>query len=81
MTEQGVTFLNSLRKGGDTETDFLREAVRQFVQELMDEEVTALSGAEPYERSEERATQRNGVRHRQWDTRVGTVDLAIPRSR
>ena len=81
MAEQSVAFLNSLRKGGETETDFLREAVRHFVHELMDEEVTALVGAERYERSEERATQRNGVRHRQWDTRVGTVDLAIPKLR
>lgn len=81
MAEQSVAFSSSLRKGGETETDFLREAVRHFVHELMDEEVTALVGAERYERSEERATQRNGVRHRQWDTRVGTVDLAIPKLR
>jgi transposase-like protein len=81
VAEQSVAFSSSLRKGGDAETDFLREAVRQFVHELMDEEVTALVGAERYERSEERVTQRNGVRHRQWDTRVGTVDLAIPRLR
>ncbi|MHB1134087.1 MAG: hypothetical protein ACYC4L_17095 [Chloroflexota bacterium] len=44
MAEQSVAFLNSLRKGGETETDFLREAVRHFVHELMDEEVTALVG-------------------------------------
>ena len=81
MAEQSVTFLDSLRKDADSETDFLRTAVRHIVHELMDEEVKALVGADRYERSEERLTQRNGVRHRQWDTRVGTVDLAIPKLR
>jgi putative transposase len=70
-----------LCKGRGAELDFLREAVRQFVHELMEEEVTALVGAGRYERSDERTTQRNGVRHRQWDTRVGTLDLAIPKLR
>jgi transposase-like protein len=78
MADQSVAFLNSLRKGGAPEADLLREAVRQRVHELMDEEVPALVGAERYERSEERATQRTGVRHRQWNTRVGTIELAIP---
>jgi putative transposase len=70
-----------LCKGRGPEFDFLREAVRHFVRELMEEEVTALIGAGRYERTEERMTQRNGVRHRQWDTRVGTLDLAIPKLR
>ena len=47
----------------------------------MEEEVTSLIGAERYERTEERTNQRNGVRHRLWDTRVGTIDLAIPKLR
>lgn len=68
-------------KAREAEFDFLREAVRRFVHELMEEEVTAVVGAGRYERCEERTTQRNGVRHRQWDTRVGTLDLAIPKLR
>jgi len=47
----------------------------------MEEEVTAVLGGRCYERSEERTTERNGVRHRQWDTRVGALDLAIPKPR
>jgi transposase-like protein len=47
----------------------------------MEEEVTAVIGADRYERTDERTTQRNGVRHRRWDTRVGTLDLAIPKLR
>ena len=56
MASQSVAFLNCPRKGGDPEADLLREAVRQRVHELMDEEVPALVGAERYERSEERLT-------------------------
>lgn len=81
MAEKSMTLLEGMRKGEGVETDFLREAVRRFVQDLMDEEVTALVGAERYERTEERANQRNGFRKRQWDTRAGSVDLAIPRLR
>lgn len=76
-----MAFLEAMRKGGEGEVDFLREAVRYFVHELMEGEVTALIGAERYERSEGRTTQRNGVRHRDWDTRVGSIDLAIPKLR
>ena len=70
-----------LCKGKGEEFDFLREAVRHFVHEPMEEEVTALIGAGRYERTEERTNQRNGVRHRQWDTRAGTFELAIPKLR
>jgi putative transposase len=76
-----MTLLDVLRKEELPEGDLLREAVRSFVHELMEAEVTALVGAEPYERSEERTTQRNGHRPRRWDTRVGTLELAIPKLR
>lgn len=73
--------LEQLRKGEDGEDDWLRSAVRWFVHELMDAEVSAQIGAGRYERSEERTTQRNGTRVRPWDTRVGTLELAIPKLR
>ena len=76
-----MALLESLRNGDSPGLDFVREALSTFVHELMAEEVTAIVGADRYERSEERTTQRNGVRHRPWDTRVGTVDLAIPKLR
>lgn len=67
-------------EGGDV--DFLREGVRVLAQALMEAEVTGLVGAEHGERNpEERTAQRNGYRDRGWDTRAGTVDLAIPRLR
>ncbi len=61
--------------------DVLREAVRVMLREVMEAEVSAAAGADWYERSPERETHRNGYRQREWDTRVGTVELAIPRLR
>lgn len=81
MAEDSMTLLEGFGKGVDEEINFLKEAVRSFVHQLMDEEVSALIGAERYERTEERTTRRNGYRHRTWDTRVGSIDLAIPKLR
>ena len=61
--------------------DFLKEGVRVFSQALMEVEVAQHPGAERYERSGERHGQRNGYRERSWDTRVGTLDLKVPRVR
>jgi Transposase, Mutator family len=57
--------------------DVLREGVRVLAQALMEAEVTALVGVEPYERSGERAAYRNGYRLRTWDTRVGTRSRGV----
>ena len=74
--------LELLRKGGmDGDVDFLREALRVLVEGIMDAEVTSRIGAEYGERSPERVTQRNGYRSRAWDTRVGTMELHIPKLR
>jgi putative transposase len=71
-----------LRKHGvDGEVDFLRESVRLMTERLMDLEVEAQLGAGRYERTAERTGQRNGYRERQWDTRVGTINLSVPRVR
>ena len=61
--------------------DQLRAMVAKVVHEVMAEEVEAVVGAGRYERSEGRAGWRNGTRSRQWDTRVGTIDLEVPRVR
>jgi putative transposase len=81
VAEDSMTLLDVLRKEELPEGDFLREAVHRFVHALMEAEVTALVGAAPFERTEERTTQRNGHRGRRWDTRVGTLELAIPKLR
>ena len=63
------------------DSDFLREGVQLLGQTLMELEVTQHVGAERHERTAERTGQRNGYRERQWDTRVGTIDLRVPRVR
>lgn len=65
----------------DVPDDFLREMLELLVNGLMGAEVSSLIGAEPYERSPDRSTWRNGTRSRQWDTRVGSIELAIPKLR
>jgi len=61
--------------------DVLRESVAWIVAELMEAEVAAKVGAELGERTPARLTHRNGYRARAWDTRVGELELRIPRLR
>jgi transposase-like protein len=61
--------------------DLLRSMVREFAQRMMDAEVEQVCGAGYGEVSAERVNSRNGYRTREWDTRAGTVELAIPRLR
>src|SRR6201996_1601085 len=61
--------------------DLLREMIRGFAQRMMDAEVETICGAGYGEVSPERVNSRNGYRAREWDTRAGTVELAIPKLR
>jgi transposase-like protein len=61
--------------------DVLREMVVRMAQMMMDAEVEQRCGAGYGEVSEQRVNSRNGYRRREWDTRAGTVELAIPRLR
>src|SRR2546426_3126255 len=74
-----LDLLNKSEQGADPE--FLRDGLKLLAQELMEMEVTQLVGAGLHERSETRLTHRNGYREREWDTRVGTVELDIPKLR
>jgi putative transposase len=65
----------------DTRPDVLRELLSTFIHTLMGAEADALCGAGYGERSGERTNRRNGYRHREFDTRTGTMDLAIPKLR
>jgi transposase-like protein len=66
---------------GSTEPDVVREALRWAIEELMEADVTERLGAEPHERTPERLGQRNGHRPRLFDSRVGALELAIPKLR
>jgi putative transposase len=70
-----------LRKAGVEQADFLREGVRVLAEELMEMELAEHVGAERHERTAERSGYRNGYRERTWDTRVGTIELQVPRVR
>ena len=61
--------------------DFLKEAVATFAAQLMEAEISAEIGAARGEVSAERSTYRNGYRSRPWETRVGEIELLIPRKR
>jgi len=65
----------------DEHGDVIRESVRAVAQELMESEISELIGAQHGERTEDRATHRNGYRPRRWDTRAGEIELQIPKIR
>src|SRR5438477_10482119 len=83
MAESLSMALAGLLRKADAEPDLdtLREGVRVMTQALMELEVAQHLGAERYQRSPDRQGERNGYRDRNWDTRVGTLELRVPRVR
>ena len=79
MTEQSLPLSELLAKAGDP--DFLRSAAEAVVQMLMEAAVEGLIGAARHERTGERITYRNGYRDRSFDTRLGALQLRIPKLR
>ena len=71
--------LDTLRAGGDV--DIIRQAVELVLQALIEAEATAVIGAAPHERSEERQNYRNGHRPRLLSTKAGDISLKIPKLR
>ena len=65
----------------DEHADFLKESARLIAQELMEAEITREIGAKRGEVSGDRSTHRNGYRQRGWNTRVGEIELSVPRKR
>lgn len=79
MTEERLPLAELLAQAGDG--DFLRSMAEAVVQLLMETDVDGLIGAGRYERSGERASYRNGDRERALDTRLGSLQLRIPKLR
>jgi len=52
-----------------------------LAEQLMEMELAEHIGAERHERTADRTGYRNGYRERPWDTRVGTIELKVPRVR
>src|SRR5215207_6755269 len=79
MTDDRMALLELIEKRADT--DLVRELLAFAAERLMDLEVEAKTGVPAGARSPERLNHRNGYRERAWDTRVGRIDLAIPKLR
>ena len=79
MAEERLALIELLEKVG--EGDFLRTVAEAVLQLLMDADVEGLIGAGRYERNGERCTWRNGFRDRSLDTRLGQLQLRIPKLR
>src|SRR4051794_25679447 len=79
MTDARLPLAELLEKAGDG--DFLRSVAEAVLQLLMEADVEGLIGAARHERTAERQTYRNGCRDRALDTRLGTLQLRVPKLR
>src|SRR3984885_10470882 len=79
MTEENMNLADLLQKSGDG--DFLRSVAEAVLQILMETDVEGVIGAGRHERSADRLNYRNGYRDRALDTRLGTLQLKIPKLR
>jgi|SRR5450631_2170900 putative transposase len=77
---QGIEILEGWQ-AGIGEQDFLRELVQHTVQEVLEAEMTSFLGAETYERNQVRRGWRNGYKPRMLKTRVGALELMVPKDR
>ena len=76
---EGLAWLRKQIEAADR--DLLAEMVKAVVEALMGAEADSLCGAPFGVSSPERVNRRNGYRLRRWDTRVGSIELAIPKLR
>ncbi|MGQ7794041.1 transposase, partial [Faunimonas sp. B44] len=79
MTDDRMALMEALQKADDG--NFLRSVAETVLQILMEADVEGVIGAGRYERSGDRATWRNGYRDRTLDTRLGQLNLRIPKLR
>lgn len=79
MTDDRVALLDLMEKGADA--DLVRDLLAFAAERLMAAEVDQITGAPAGARSPDRINHRNGYRDRGWETRVGRIDLAIPKLR
>src|SRR4051794_21928529 len=79
MTDERMTLLELVEKGADA--DLVRDLLAFAAERLMAAEVEQLTGAACGARTPDRVNHRNGYRERGWETRVGRIELAIPKLR
>ena len=78
LTDHDLSELLAALKAGEM-TDTLRSSLEWVLQQLIETEATAFIGAGPHERSGERRGHRNGHKPRTLKTRVGELELSVPR--
>lgn len=84
MTQLNFTLDLEIIKGLftlDGKNDAVAKLIEQIINQVLDAQVTEAIGAKPYERTDERTAYRNGHRTRQMKTRIGTLELSVPRLR
>jgi putative transposase len=80
-TVDAAAWLRNHLDGENGDSDLARAMMQAFAEALMSAEASMLCHAAFGERSDDRVNWRNGYRERRWDTRVGTIDLAVPKLR
>jgi transposase-like protein len=80
-TIDAAAWLGKHLEGDDVDTDLVRSMLAAFAEALMSAQASMQCNAGYGERTEERENSRNGYRTRPWDTRVGTIELAVPKLR
>jgi len=82
MADSRVNLFSWLRKRvEEADLDLVRELLKAIAEILMGAEADSVCGAEYGQRSDERMNRRNGYRERKWDTRAGSIPLAVPKLR
>ena len=82
MTDNIMTLIDELRKSGlHEDLEFCKKAAEYLAQQAIELEAEEVIGAKKYERTEARTNQRNGTRKRTLETRVGEIELEIPKLR
>ena len=80
-TIDAAAWLGKYLEGADGDQDLARAMLSAFAEALMSAQASMQCNAGYGERTDERENSRNGYRMRPWDTRVGSVDLAVPKLR
>ena len=80
-TIDAAAWLGKYLEAADADTDLPRAMLQSFAEVLMSAQASMQCNAAYGERTGERENSRNGYRVRPWDTRVGTIDLAVPKLR
>ena len=74
-----TTYLDDLL--AQASPDLMRQMMQGFINQILSAQADTVCGAEYGVASTERVNHRNGYRHRDLDTRVGTIDVAVPKLR